>query len=71
MNVLQDAPIWIWLLGSERLSVAERRCLDRLAATGDAHCSAMSLWEAQRLHIKGRVSLDRPLAAWLRQAAKG
>ena len=29
----------------------------------------MSLWEAQMLHSKGRLSLDRPFAAWLRQAA--
>ena len=29
----------------------------------------MSLWEAQMLHSKGRLSLDRPLAAWLPQAA--
>ena len=29
----------------------------------------MSLWEAQMLQSKGRLSLDRPLAAWLRQAA--
>lgn len=70
MKVLLDTHIWIWwLLGSERLSVAERRCLDRLASTGGAHLSAMSLWEAQMLHSKGRLSLARPLAAWLRQAA--
>ncbi len=70
MKVLLDTHIWIWwLLGSERLSVAERRCLDQLAAAGGAHLSAMSLWEAQMLHSKGRLSLDRPLAAWLRQAA--
>jgi PIN domain nuclease of toxin-antitoxin system len=29
----------------------------------------MSLWEAQMLHSKGRLSLDRPFAAWLRAAA--
>ena len=65
MKVLLDTHIWIWwLLGSERLSVAERRCLDQLAAAGGAHLSAMSLWEAQMLHSKGRLSLDRPLATW-------
>jgi hypothetical protein len=29
----------------------------------------MSLWEAQMLHSKGRLSLDRPFPAWLRLAA--
>jgi PIN domain nuclease of toxin-antitoxin system len=70
VKVLLDTHIWIWwLLGSDRLSAAERHCLDRLAATGDVHLSAMSLWEAQMLQNKGRLMLDRPLAAWLRQAA--
>ena len=26
------------------------------------------IWEAQMLHSKGRLTLDRPFAAWLRQA---
>ena len=70
MKVLLDTHIWIWwLLGSDRLSAAERHCLDRLAAIGGVHLSAMSLWEAQMLHSKGRLMLDRPLATWLRQAA--
>lgn len=69
MKVLLDTHVWIWwLLGSERLSPRERRFLDQLAAAGGAHLSAMSLWEAQMLHSKGRLSLDRPFAAWLRQA---
>jgi PIN domain nuclease of toxin-antitoxin system len=32
VNVLLDTPIWLWwLLGSERLSAAEVRALDRSA----------------------------------------
>ena len=69
MKVLLDTHIWIWwLLGSDRLSASERHDLDRLAVSGGVHLSAMSLWEAQMLHSKGRLTLDRPLAAWLRQA---
>jgi len=41
------------LLGCERLSIARRRALDRLAEVGGCHLSAMSLWEAQMLHSKG------------------
>ena len=70
MKVLLDTHVWIWwVLGSERLSPPERRSLDRLAAGGGCGLSAMSLWEAQKLHSKGRLSLDRPFPAWLRLAA--
>ena len=69
MKVLLDTHVWIWwLLGSERLSPRERRSLDQRAAGDGCHLSAMSLWEAQMLHSKGRLTLDRPFAAWLRQA---
>ena len=70
MKVLLDTHVWIWwVLGSERLSPPERRCLDGLAAAGGCGLSAMSLWEAQMLHSKARLSLDRPFAPWLRLGA--
>ncbi|MGB5134898.1 MAG: type II toxin-antitoxin system VapC family toxin [Prochlorococcaceae cyanobacterium] len=70
MKVLLDTHVWLWwLLGSERLRAQERRSLDRLAAAGSTHLSAMSLWEAQMLHAKGRLVLDRPFPSWLREAA--
>ena len=70
MKVLLDTHVWIWwVLGSERLSPPERRCLDQLAVAGGCGLSAMSLWEAQMLHSKARLSLDRPFAPWLRLAA--
>jgi PIN domain nuclease of toxin-antitoxin system len=70
VKVLLDTHVWIWwLLGSERLSVQDRRGLDQLAGAGGCHLSSMSLWEAQMLHAKGRLSLDRPFATWLHEAA--
>ncbi|MCP9927824.1 type II toxin-antitoxin system VapC family toxin [Cyanobium sp. CH-040] len=70
MKVLLDTHVWLWwLLGSERLRTQERHSLDRLAAAGSTHLSAMSLWEAQMLHVKGRLVLDRPFPGWLREAA--
>lgn len=70
MNLLLDTHIWIWwLLGSDQLSRSERQDLDQLASRGGCHLAAMSLWEAQMLHSKGRLRLDRPFAAWLREAA--
>lgn len=65
-----DTHVWLlWLLGSERLRVQDRRSLDRLASAGSTHLSAMSLWEAQMLHAKGRLALDRPFKNWLREPA--
>ena len=70
MKALLDTHIWIWwLLGSDRLSARERQALDQLARDGNAYLSAMSLWEAQMLHSKGRLSLDRTFSLWLEQAA--
>ncbi len=70
MKALLDTHIWIWwLLGSDRLSASERQALDQLARDGNAYLSAMSLWEAQMLHSKGRLSLDRSFSLWLEQAA--
>jgi PIN domain nuclease of toxin-antitoxin system len=70
VKVLLDTHVWLWwLLGSERLRVQERRSLDRLASAGSTNLSAMSLWEAQMLHAKGRLALDRPFQNWLREAA--
>lgn len=69
MSVLLDTHIWIWwLLGSERLSAREHAGLDRLAARRSLRLAAVSLWEAQMLHAKGRLTLDRSFGAWLRDA---
>ena len=71
MSVLLDTHIWLWwLLGAERLDSTEMSALDRLADRGDLHLSAMSLWEAQMLHSKGRLTLDRPFPIWLREASR-
>ena len=68
--MLLDTHMWLWwLLGSDRLSGAEVHALDQLAASGSVCLAAISLWEAQMLQSKGRLRLDRPFSAWLRQAA--
>jgi PIN domain nuclease of toxin-antitoxin system len=70
VKALLDTHIWIWwLLGSDRLSASERQALDQLARQGNAYLSTMSLWEAQMLHHKGRLTLGRPFSIWLEQAA--
>lgn len=70
MNVLLDTHVWLWWLTSDpRLPPPERRALDDEAEAGRIRLSAMSLWEAQMLHRKGRLSLPLSFGEWLRRAA--
>lgn len=69
MNVLLDTHVWLWwLLGSDKLAVSERVALDRLASRHAIRLAAVSLWEVQMLHAKGRLTLDRSFGAWIRDA---
>jgi len=69
--LLLDTHVWLWwLLGQPQLAVRERDALDRLAAAGTPPgLSAISLWEAQMLAARGRLSIDAPLTHWLPTAA--
>lgn len=70
MAVLLDTHVWAWWLsGDERLAARERDTLDRLAARRDLRLSAISLWEAQMAHAKGRFRPLDPFEVWLRAAA--
>lgn len=70
MTVLLDTHVWIWwLLGSDQLPARERQELDRLASRGALRLAAVSLWEAQLLHAKRRLTLSRPFDTWIRDAA--
>ena len=66
-----DTHIWLWWqLGQSELSARERDALDNLAAAGTPPAlSAISLWEAQMLVEKDRLTMDAPLAHWLPTAA--
>jgi PIN domain nuclease of toxin-antitoxin system len=67
---LLDTHVWLWwLLGSARLPAKERAALDRVGARGALRLAAVSLWEAQMLHAKGRLTLDRAFDVWIREAA--
>jgi len=69
LKVLLDTHIWMWwLLGSSRLPAPERAALDRLGSRGSVRLAAVSLWEAQMLHAKGRLILDRAFDVWIREA---
>ena len=70
MSVLLDTHVWVWwLTGESGLSARERNALDREAAAGQLRVSAISLWEAQMLHAKGRLELPLSFSTWLQRAA--
>lgn len=70
MKALLDTHIWVWWLTADSgLTARERAALDSAAVTGDLYLSAISLWEAQMLHAKGRLELPLAFPHWLRRAA--
>lgn len=70
MRVLLDTHVWVWwLTGDSALTARERTALDAAAGKGELHLAAISLWEAQMLHARNRLTLPLPLAEWLQRAA--
>jgi PIN domain nuclease of toxin-antitoxin system len=70
VRLLLDTHVWIWwVTGQGELSAAERKALDGIAETELPCISAISLWECQMLHARGRLNLEMPFDSWLFQAA--
>jgi PIN domain nuclease of toxin-antitoxin system len=70
LRVLLDTHVWLWwLIGSPELNHLERSALDRAAGAQQLFLPAISLWEAQMLHSKQRITLPLPFADWLRRAS--
>jgi PIN domain nuclease of toxin-antitoxin system len=64
--IVLDTHAWLWWLAAPaRLSRAARRAIDEAETIG---VSAVSSWELAMLVQRGRVSLDRDVATWVRQA---
>ena len=69
MSVLLDTHVWVWwLTPGSSLSQAERGVLDEKAERRELFLAAISLWEAQVLHAKGRLDLPLSFAEWLARA---
>ena len=69
MNVLLDTHVWVWWLTEQSgLTVHERAALDRAANRRALCLAAISMWEVQLLHAKGRLELPIPFADWLTRA---
>jgi PIN domain nuclease of toxin-antitoxin system len=69
LSILLDTHIWIWWLTPHSpLTARERTTLDAAVSAGPLALAAISLWEAQILHAKGRLELPLPFADWLVRA---
>ncbi|HVR28229.1 MAG TPA: type II toxin-antitoxin system VapC family toxin [Thermoanaerobaculia bacterium] len=63
--ILLDTHALIWLdAGDSRFGRKARRTADKALVAGDLAVSAVSFWEAAMLRLRGRISLQKPLAAW-------
>lgn len=64
--IVLDTHAWLWWLADPtRLSPAARAAIDEADAIG---VSSISCWELTMLVARGRISLDRDVAVWVRQA---
>lgn len=64
--IVLDTHAWLWWMSEpSRLGVAAREEIDRADEIGVATISA---WEVAMLEQRGRISLDRPIERWVRQA---
>jgi PIN domain nuclease of toxin-antitoxin system len=64
--IVLDTHAWLWWQAEpSRLSPAARRAIDEAETIG---VSTLSAWELAMLVVRRRISLDRDVAAWVRQA---
>lgn len=64
--VVLDTHAWIWWTDEpSRLSEPAREAVERADTIA---VSAISCWEVAMLALRGRVTLDRELGRWVRQA---
>jgi len=67
--IVLDTHVWLWWLAEpSKLSRAARQAIDEAETVGVCTISA---WEVATLVRRRRISLDREVAAWVRQAFAG
>ena len=64
--IVLDTHAWVWwAAGSTKLG---RRAGRRIQSASHVSVPAVCAWEVAMLVAKGRLELDRPVLAWIRQA---
>jgi len=67
--IVLDTHVWLWwLTAPKRLSRAAAEAIERAPRIG---VSTLSAWEVAMLVARGRISLDRDVSLWVRQALAG
>jgi PIN domain nuclease of toxin-antitoxin system len=64
--IVLDTHVWLWWMAApERLSGRARQVIEQAPTIG---VSTLSAWEIAMLTAHGRISLDRDVGSWVRQA---
>jgi PIN domain nuclease of toxin-antitoxin system len=64
--IVLDTHAWLWWSAEpERLSEPARAAIDQATSIG---VSTLSAWEVAMLAVRGRITLDRDVRLWVRQA---
>jgi PIN domain nuclease of toxin-antitoxin system len=64
--ILLDTHVWLWWLAApERLSEDAREAIEQTPSIG---VCTLSAWELAMLAARGRITLDRDIRLWVRQA---
>jgi PIN domain nuclease of toxin-antitoxin system len=64
--IVLDTHAWLWWMSApERLSV---KAAEAIAGTASIGVCTLSAWEVAMLDQRGRISLDREVSLWVRQA---
>jgi len=64
--IVLDTHVWLWWVSQpDRLSSRARAAIDRASRIGVCTLSAL---EVALLAVRGRISLDRDIGVWVRQA---
>ncbi len=68
-GLLLDTHVWIWLMeGRMELNSEQQQIIDEATQHSVVAIPAISVWEVAMLVEKGRIKLEKPLLAWVKEA---
>jgi PIN domain nuclease of toxin-antitoxin system len=71
-TVVLDTHVWIWLASGEgRLRKESIKALEYASAHRQILIPAICVWEVALLASRGKISLDKPVHAWIQDALSG
>ena len=68
-RLLLDTHAWLWLMsGTLEFAPIVQEQIEQAAQQHQVYISAISVWEVGLLESKGRIRLQMPCEAWVREA---